>query len=86
MVCVVGENWSSTVQCSPLDLSLHASYFHRLNKQHSVGVELEGRASEVSTTLGYVYDITGADCTVKGTSLPILHYLSYYRAVIAIEP
>lgn len=65
-----GDNWSGAVQVSPLELALHASYYHKLNDNQAIGVELEGRgaAGECATTLGYSFDIPGAECTVKGMS------------------
>lgn len=52
-----------------MELGLHTSYYHKLNTNHAVGVELEGRAaaSECTATAAYSYDIPGADCLVKGT-------------------
>jgi len=61
------EKWSSTVQVAPLEIGLHASYWHKLNANQSIGVEIEGKgaAGECATTLGYAFDIPGANCVVK---------------------
>lgn len=67
-VAYLADNYNAAVQISPLELGLHASYYHKLNDNQAVGVELEGRsiAAECTSTLAYSFDIPGADCTVKG--------------------
>lgn len=65
---ILAEDYSAAVQISPLELGLHASYYHKINENQAIGVELEGRsaASECTSTLAYSFDIPGAECTVKG--------------------
>ncbi|KAF6030776.1 TOMM40L [Bugula neritina] len=64
-----GEDWSATAQISPLEMSLHTSYYHKMNEHQAVGVELEGRgaAGECSATLAYSFEIPNAECTVKAS-------------------
>lgn len=65
------------MQVAPLEMGLHASYWHKLNANQSIGVEIEGKgaAGECATTLGYAFDIPGANCVVKGMCYSLLKYV-----------
>ena len=51
-----------------MDLGIHASYYHKLTENQTLGVELEGKGAqgEAVSTVGYSFDIPGADCNIKG--------------------
>ncbi|XP_067936584.1 mitochondrial import receptor subunit TOM40 homolog [Watersipora subatra] len=64
------ESYNAALQISPLELGVHASYYHKLTSSQAVGVELEGRGAtgECNTTVSYSFDIPGADCVVKASA------------------
>lgn len=62
---------NAAIQVAPAELGLHASYYHKLNDNQAFGVELEGKRTtkECVATVGYSFEIPGAETTVKGTRL-----------------
>lgn len=56
---------------APVEQGLHASYYHKLNDNQAVGVEIDGKRStkECVATVGYSFEIPGAETIVKSELL-----------------
>ncbi|XP_074652355.1 mitochondrial import receptor subunit TOM40 homolog 1-like [Tubulanus polymorphus] len=64
----LGKNWQLSSNICPAAGGAHACYYHKINDNLHVGLELEGslRMQECTATAGYQYEIPKANLTFRG--------------------
>jgi mitochondrial import receptor subunit TOM40 len=63
-----GNKWQLSGSLTPLAGGLHVCYYHKVQENFQVGVELEGslRNQECTTTIGYQLDLPKSNVVFRG--------------------